>query len=343
MAGTPDASDTRDRELVVRRTFAAPPALVFQMFLDPAHLARWFGPEGFSITTKSMDTRPGGAWRFVMHGPDGRDYPNRIVYREIVPHERIAYDHDGDGVGDGPAFRVTVQLAAAATGTSLVVRAVFPSAEALAFVVREYKADEGARQTYGRLGALAESVARGDAGPAADRSGVEFVLAREFAAPRELVFAAWTDAKHLAQWMGPKGARGLSAKMDLRAGGSYHYALEMPGGLVLWGIWKIREVVVPERLVVVQSFSDEHGGVTRHPMAPTWPLRMLSRTEFTEHAGRTTVVLRVRPLDATPEEIATFLGGHVSMRGGWGGTFDRLDDHVGAQSRGSGLSRNCPS
>ena len=78
--------DTADREIVVMRLFDAPRELVFAAWTDPKHLAQWWGPTGFSTTTRSIDIRSGGVWRFVMHGPDGRDYENRITYVEIVNH-----------------------------------------------------------------------------------------------------------------------------------------------------------------------------------------------------------------------------------------------------------------
>jgi uncharacterized protein YndB with AHSA1/START domain len=77
--------------------FDAPRELVFSAFTDPEHLSQWWGPNGFTTTTHAFEFRPGGVWRFVMHGPDGPDYQNRITYDEFVPPERIVYRH---GAGD---------------------------------------------------------------------------------------------------------------------------------------------------------------------------------------------------------------------------------------------------
>src|ERR1700674_4219468 len=93
MAPESAPADTSDREIVVARVLDAPRALVFKMWTDPKHVAQWWGPNGFTITTYEMNVAPGGVWRFVMHGPDGRDYQNRVVYREIVEPERIVYEH----------------------------------------------------------------------------------------------------------------------------------------------------------------------------------------------------------------------------------------------------------
>src|SRR3974377_1424041 len=92
--------DRDPRCIVGTRVFHAPRDLVFSAWTDPKHLAQWGGPNGFTTTTYSFDMRPGGVWRFVMHGPDGRDYQNRITFEEIVRPERIVYRHGGgDEVG----------------------------------------------------------------------------------------------------------------------------------------------------------------------------------------------------------------------------------------------------
>ena len=97
-----------DRELVLSRVFDAPRALVFKMWTDPAHVMKWFGPRGFSCTLHEMDVRVGGRWRFDMTAPDGTLYPNRVEYLEIVPDERLVFDHGRDLDDDPERFRVTV-------------------------------------------------------------------------------------------------------------------------------------------------------------------------------------------------------------------------------------------
>ena len=87
--------DRDPRVIVGVREFDAPRELVFSVWTDAKHLAQWWGPNGFTTTTSRFEFRPGGVWRFVMHGPDGRDYQNRVVFDEIVPPERIVYRHDG--------------------------------------------------------------------------------------------------------------------------------------------------------------------------------------------------------------------------------------------------------
>src|SRR5438105_381256 len=134
-----------------------------------------------------------------------------------------------------------------------------------------------------------------------DSSNREFVLCRSFDAPRDLVWKAWTERDRLMQWFGPKGFTMTTANMDFRSGGSFHYCLRGPDGKEKWGKFVYREIVPPERIVLVNSFSDKDGNITRHPFAPTWPREMLSTTIFTEQGGKTTVTLRWSALNATPE------------------------------------------
>jgi len=152
----------------------------------------------------------------------------------------------------------------------------------------------------------------------------EFVISRVFDAPRDLVWKAFTEPQRLNEWWGPKGATVIKSEMDLRPGGSYHYAMRTSDGNTMWGKFVYREITPPSRMVFVNSFSDEAGGVTHHPMAPTWPLEMLSVFSFEEEGGKTRFTVRWTPLNASEEERATFAAGHASMQQGWGGTLDKL-------------------
>ena len=83
---------TADREFVHSRVIDAPRDRVFRAIAEPGRLARWWGPDGFTSTFETFELRPGGAWRFVMHGPDGTDYPNESAFLEVEP-ERIVLEH----------------------------------------------------------------------------------------------------------------------------------------------------------------------------------------------------------------------------------------------------------
>jgi uncharacterized protein YndB with AHSA1/START domain len=155
----------------------------------------------------------------------------------------------------------------------------------------------------------------------------EFVISHTFEAPRERVWNAWTDPDQMKQWWGPRGSTILDCKIDLRVGGTCHYRMQY-NDQSMWGKFVYREIVRPERLVFVSSFSDEKGGVTRHPLSPTWPLEMLSTLTLAESAGNTTLTIAWFPLSPTEEERKTFEAGHGSMQQGWTGTLDQLTDYV---------------
>jgi uncharacterized protein YndB with AHSA1/START domain len=139
------------RAIIGIREFDAPRELVFAAWTDPKHLAQWWGPNGFTTTTSRFEFRPGGVWRFVMHGPDGRDYENRIVFDEIVPPERIVYRHDGGEDVEPVRFSQTVIFEDLGGRTRMTWRGVFPSAAERDRVIKDYGAGEGLVQTMARL------------------------------------------------------------------------------------------------------------------------------------------------------------------------------------------------
>jgi uncharacterized protein YndB with AHSA1/START domain len=140
------AAEAGEREIVITRVFDAPRELVFQMWTDPEHVAKWWGPKGFTSTIYEMDVKEGGVWRFVMHGPDGTDYKNLVIYDEIVKPERLVYSHVS-----GPRFQMTVTFAERGGKTELTARMIFESAAERARVIKEFGALEGLSQTIGRL------------------------------------------------------------------------------------------------------------------------------------------------------------------------------------------------
>jgi uncharacterized protein YndB with AHSA1/START domain len=149
--GEPDHT-TADREIVVSRAIGAPRELVFEAFTQVRHLSRWWGPEGFTTTTRSFEFRAGGAWAFVMHGPDGTDYQEWITWTEIVPPERIALVH-GESRDDPNAFESVLTFEPAGEETRIVMRAVFPTRELRDEAVEKYHAIEGGEQTLRNLAA----------------------------------------------------------------------------------------------------------------------------------------------------------------------------------------------
>ena len=105
-----------DREILLTREVDAPPAMVWRAWTDPSHLAKWWGPAGFSTTTRSMEVRPGGTWRYVMHGPDGQDYENLISFLEVDPPRKLVYKVGGELECEPVNFETTATFEAVGAG-----------------------------------------------------------------------------------------------------------------------------------------------------------------------------------------------------------------------------------
>jgi uncharacterized protein YndB with AHSA1/START domain len=312
-----------DREIRAIRVFDAPRELVWDMFTKLEHLSQWWGPTGFTTTTKSMDIRTGGVWRFTMHGPDGRDYENKITYLEVTPPSKIVFKHGGaDTEPVNHETHITLEeLGPKKTKLTFLMKFVSPKARD--FVMKEYNAAQGLTETLGRL---EEKLATG---PTDTGENVKpFILSRTFDAPLSLVWKAWTERDRLTQWFGPQGWKMTHASLDLRPGGTFLYSLAMPDGKTIWGKFVYREIVPQERIVWVNSFSDENAGITRHPFGPDWPIQLFSQATFKEENGKTTVTIYWRPINPTDAERKTFDAGHDSMTQGWGGTFQQLAGYL---------------
>ena len=152
---------TADREIVISRVINAPRELVFEAFTEVRHLSRWWGPSGFTTTTRAFEFRVGGEWVFVMHGPDGTDYQEWIVWTELVAPERIALLH-GESRGDPNAFESVITFASDGAATRIEMRTLFPTKELRDQAVEKYHAIEGGQQTLANLNAyVAEFLQKG--------------------------------------------------------------------------------------------------------------------------------------------------------------------------------------
>ncbi|PJZ76262.1 SRPBCC family protein [Leptospira neocaledonica] len=144
-------SQDNPKEIVSTRVVNFPREKVFQAWTDPDQLKNWWGPKGFKNTFEVFDQRPGGEWKFIMHGPDGTDYPNRSVFQEIVKPEKIVFDHLS-----GPIFKVTTTFESIGEKTKLVFRMLFETAEECE-QIKVYAVD-GNEQNFDRLEELLAKV-----------------------------------------------------------------------------------------------------------------------------------------------------------------------------------------
>ncbi|MFG1731685.1 SRPBCC domain-containing protein [Paenibacillus sp. 843] len=165
-----------------------------------------------------------------------------------------------------------------------------------------------------------------------EQSKQGLLLSRVFNAPRELVFKVWTDPEHFGRWWGPQGFSLEVIKMDVRPGGMFLGCQKSPdGNQAMWGKFVYQEVIVPEKLVFVQSFSDEEGNTIRAPFNANWPLEIMNIITFEEIEGKTTLTMQGGPISATAEELAAFDEMAPMVKQGFGGTFDQLAEYLESQ------------
>ena len=134
-----------DREMKIESVLNVPIALVWKVFTDPVHIAKWWGPAGFTNTIDKMDVRPGGEWELTMHGPDGKNYRNKAVYVEIIPFSKISFDHFA------PNFKTTINFEVQSDQTRISWQMLFDTAELFDVVVKTFQADEGLEQNITKL------------------------------------------------------------------------------------------------------------------------------------------------------------------------------------------------
>ncbi len=305
------AEDTADREIVLSRVFDAPRDLVWQAITSFDHVAHWWGPIGFSTTIEEMDVRPGGVWRQVMHGPDGTDYPSRMVFTEVVRPERLSYTHTGGKKGAPEAqFESTWLFEAQGEKTRVTLRMVFPTAADRDLNEKTYHAIEGGNQTLARL---AEHLPKMPSAAAAVPQ--ELTLTRVFDAPRALVFKLWTNPKHLAQWWGPKGFTNPRCEIDVRPGGAIRIDMRRPDGGKHPMTGEFKEIVAPERLVFTSIAIDTDGNAI---------FENLNTITFEEQAGKTKLTVQVKVLQMTPQATPYLAG----MSVGWNQSLDRLAEYA---------------
>ncbi len=321
-------NETSDREIRVSRLLDAPISLVWEVWTNPEHIKNWWGPNGFTNTITKMDMREGGDWELIMHGPDGTDYKNRSVFKEVVKFKKIVYDHVS-----GPRFIATIEFSNAGDKTQIDWHMLFETKEEFIQVVKTFRADEGLRQNADKLNNYIRTQLKlcndlkTNIMEQTQTSRKELVITRVLEAPRELVFKVWSEAQHLAQWWGPKGSTLVVHSFDFKPGGIFHYSIEMGGG-AMWGKFRYLEIEAPLRIAFVSSFSDEAGNISKNPFLPDFPMEITNELTLTEGDGKTTLVLKGGPVNASEAETAFFESMVGNMEQGFAGTFEQLEKHL---------------
>ena len=309
------AEKSKSNVISLTRVYDAPLQAVWDAWTIPEEVAQWWGPRGFTLTNHSHDLRTGGHWHYTMHGPDGTDYENTTQYLEVVPGQRMVYDHGGHK-DRPPLFRVTALFTERDGRTQLDMSMAFATPE-IATEMRGFIKKAGGEATWDRL---AEYLGK-------KRAGTEqFFISRAFDTPIERMYEMWTDPEHLAQWMPPTGATMQFLRKEPRVGGTSFYAMTVAGGMVMYGRVNYLTLERPSRIVYTQQFCDEKEQVIRPPFFGNWPMAMLTTVELaSEGPDRTRVTVRWEPRDATPADIAEFIKQRGGMTMGWTGSFDKLE------------------
>jgi len=312
------APKTNSNEIKITRIYDAPVQLVWDAWTDPAQVAQWWGPRGFTLTTHSKDLKPGGHWHYTMHGPDGTDYPSKTKYFEVEKCAKLVYDHGGNDE-QAPLFRVTVLFSTVDGKTKMDMTMTLPTPEA-AEETRKFIKKAGGDATWDRLAEYLEKESTGKE---------KFVINRSFDAPLDLMFDVWTDPRHFSQWLPPTGFKMEFIRADIRSGGSTFYVMEGAHGK-MYGRAEYLKIERPDSIIYTQQFCDENEKVTRHPMSPTWPETMLTTVKLAaEGPDRTRVTITWEPYGTTtPEDLETFIKAKGGMTQGWTGSLDKLEEHV---------------
>ncbi|MDR3472029.1 MAG: SRPBCC family protein [Devosia sp.] len=232
--------------LELERVFEAPPALVFEMWIDDEHIKRWLPIAAATMTAFRAVVRVGGAWVATLRSPSGEEIGLSGVYKEIVPHERLVFTHQFAG---GPETLVTLRFTDLGSGrTRMVLRQTgFDSLQ-----VRDAHAAGWAESFDGLGGYVIEVKLRaGQPVPASETRVLE--IERVFEAPRPLVFRLWSESEHIVRWWGPKGWQLTHCEMDFRVGGTFRCCMSSEAEPEHWFTAVYREITAPERLSFIYA------------------------------------------------------------------------------------------
>jgi uncharacterized protein YndB with AHSA1/START domain len=290
------ASPTADRELKLSRLLHAPVELVWEVWTNPEHIKNWWGPVGFSNTISKMDLQPGGEWNLVMHGPDGKNYKNKSIFREVVKHRKIVYDHVS-----APLFTATIEFEKRGDTTFLTWHMLFATREEFIKTVQTFGADKGLQQNIEKL---ANYVSKGYALD-------ELLLTRLIDVPVELAFKAWTEPSLLAKWWGPDGFTSPVCDWEAVKGGRIYIEMQAPDGTLYPMDGEVREVHAPNELIFLAAALDDKR---------VRLFEVLNTVTVAEEKSKSRVTLHARVLNSRAGSEQYIRG----MNEGWNQSLERL-------------------
>lgn len=294
-----------ERTLVVDRVLSAPRALVWRVLTDRRHISFFWGPNGFSTTTTEMNVRPGGDWRFTMHGPDGTDYINHVRYVTVQEPEFLAWDHFGADP-DKLHHKGRIELTEETPEKTSVTLQITCESKAQLDEIRKFGAEAGGHQTLSRLDQRVCDAA------------TDMGLSRIVNAPRALVWRAWTDPALLRQWWCPKPWMVTDCRLDPQAGGEFYTLMRGPDGKESPVHGCFLEVRDQEKLVWTELMTAGFRPV------PTPPFGFVAVVTLEDWGSRTRYTVRAMHTSADSRRQHEEMG----FYDGWGTAMDQMTDIV---------------
>lgn len=308
---------TDDGGMSITETLPVPVDVVWDAWAQPHHIENWWGPDGFRTTTHIMEFKPGGLWRLTLHGPDGKNYPNKSIYQEIIPFRKIAFEHAN------PHFVTTVNFKAIGQETQIVWKMLFDSAEMREVVIKAHQADKGLKQNMEKLKNYLNT--KNDVMNSnlpfdfsVDRENKTITVRKEFAASPSLVWDAWTKPEILDQWWAPKPWKAKTKSMEFKEGGSWLYAMVGPEGEEHWSVFHYKKIEEPKYFSGLDGFTDTEGTINSTMPSTTW------KVSFNDQ-GKTTLVEAVLNFK-TLEDLETLI--EMGFKEGFTMTLNYLDEFL---------------
>jgi uncharacterized protein YndB with AHSA1/START domain len=300
--------------------YEAPVKVVWDAWTDLQQVEKWWGPRGFTVTTKSKDLHPSGKWIYTLRGPDGTEYPNITTYHVVLKYEKLVYDHGGNDERE-KLFTVSVTFKEDKGKTTMRMVYTLPTAEEAKNTKHFIKQANG-HSTWDRLGEFLENKMHGKD---------SFMITRSFATTLSSMFDMWINPQSFSSWLGPAGSTMQFMTENMKEGGSSLWSMTTDDGQTKYGKINYLKISAPSTLIYTQNFCNKDGKLCKPAFAPTYPDSILTTVLLTEEAPtqtRVTVKWEVHG-DATEVERKTFHDMKSQMTIGWNSSFDKIDAIIG--------------
>jgi uncharacterized protein YndB with AHSA1/START domain len=326
MAQTEIVAPPNKQEIIVTRTYNSPRKLVYQILTDPQLIPQWWGPRYLTTTVEKMVVRPGGEWRFIQSDPEGKIFAFHGVYHEAKAPELLVYTMEWEGMPGHILLNID-RFDERDGMTIYTSRSIFETVEDRNGML-ETGMESGTKETMERISELLSKYGMKE--PMKETmehyiiNGGSIKITRIYDAPRERVWQHWTVPDHSMCWSGPKDYTGCYAKFDLRPGGKYLSCMRGPDGKEYWSTGTYKEIIEPNRIVMTDSFADEHGNVvpaSYYGIDTDLPMELEVEVTLEDIGGKTRMTL----------EHCGFPEGTIleQTKAGWNESFDKLAECLG--------------